>query len=75
MEALARKIGWDLEFFEIMPTDMQNQTAAMIRSQDEPFPGLPTLGLHVLAAFARQNGIPVIIGGQGGDEIGGGYEY
>lgn len=75
MEALARKIGWDLELFEILPPDMQNIMESMVKSQDEPFPGLPTLGLHVLAKFAKKDNIPVIIGGQGGDEIGGGYEY
>ena len=75
MEALARRIGWDLEFFEILPKDMQNYTESMVRSHDEPFPGLPTLGLHILAEFARKNNVPVIIGGQGGDEIGCGYEY
>src|SRR3989338_1244481 len=75
MEALARKVGWDLEFFEILPSDMQNYMEAMVKSQDEPFPGLPTLGLHILAEFSRKNKIPVILGGQGGDEIGAGYEY
>lgn len=75
MEALARKIGWGLEFFEILPLDMKNYMESMVKSQDEPFPGLPTLGLHILAEFSRKNKIPVILGGQGGDEIGAGYEY
>ncbi len=75
MEELAKNIGWDLEFFQILPGDMQNRMENMVRSQDEPFPGLPTLGLHVLAEFARKDKIPVILGGQGGDEIGAGYEY
>ncbi|OGN10615.1 MAG: asparagine synthase (glutamine-hydrolyzing) [Candidatus Yanofskybacteria bacterium RIFCSPHIGHO2_02_FULL_41_11] len=75
MEALAKRIGWDLEFFEILPSDLQNYMGSMVKSQDEPFPGLPTLGLHVLAEFSRKNKIPVILGGQGGDEIGAGYEY
>lgn len=75
MEALASKIGWDLEFFEVLPSDMLNYMQPMVKSQDEPFPGLPTLGLHLLAEFSRKNKIPVILGGQGGDEIGAGYEY
>ena len=75
MEVLARKIGWDLEFFEILLSDMQNYMEPMVKSQDEPFPGLPTLGLHILAEFSRKNKIPVILGGQGGDEMGAGYEY
>lgn len=75
MKALANDIGWDLDPLTILPQNMQNLMDSVVKNQDEPFPGLPTFGLQILAEFARKNGVRVVVGGQGGDEIGGGYEY
>jgi asparagine synthase (glutamine-hydrolysing) len=45
------------------------------RSQDEPFGGLPTLGMAKVHARAREEGVTVLLDGNGMDEGWAGYEY
>ncbi len=75
MKALAKGLGWKWEYITVSPSDMSDLAEEVLWHQDEPFPGLPTFGLHMLAKVCRENKIPVILGGQGGDEVGAGYEY
>lgn len=75
MQALAKSIGWKWEHITVSPDDFSNLADEVVWHQDEPFPGLPTFGLHILAKLCRQENVPVILGGQGGDEVGAGYEY
>ncbi|PIR69968.1 MAG: asparagine synthase (glutamine-hydrolyzing) [Candidatus Niyogibacteria bacterium CG10_big_fil_rev_8_21_14_0_10_46_36] len=75
MQALADGLGWHVNFIEIRPHHMAELAERVLWHQDEPFPGLPTFGLHMVAEHCKRQGIPVVLGGQGGDEIGGGYEY
>ena len=75
MKALAKGLGWKWEYISVSSRDMPDLAEEVIWHQDEPFPGLPTFGLHMLAKVCRENKIPVILGGQGGDEVGAGYEY
>jgi asparagine synthase (glutamine-hydrolysing) len=75
MRSLARGLGWKLEITHVLPKDMQNLMERAVWHAEEPFPGLPTFGQFLLAEKCREEGIPVILGGQGGDEIGTGYEY
>lgn len=44
-------------------------------SQDEPFGGIPTLGMAEVHAAARERGITVLLDGNGMDEGWAGYEY
>ena len=75
MRSLARGLGWKLEITHVLPKDMQGLMEQAVWHAEEPFPGLPTFGQFLLAEKCRKEGIPVILGGQGGDEIGAGYEY
>lgn len=75
MRALAKALGWKWEYITLSPHDMPDFAEEVLWHQDEPFPGLPTFGLHLLAKLCRKEKIPVILGGQGGDEVGAGYEY
>jgi asparagine synthase (glutamine-hydrolysing) len=43
--------------------------------QDEPFGGLPTLAYAKLFETARENGVKVLLDGNGMDEQWGGYDY
>ncbi len=45
------------------------------RNQDEPFGGFPTLAYANLFKIARENGVIVLLDGQGMDEQLGGYDY
>ena len=75
MKSLAKGLSWKWEYIFVSPKDMSDLAEEVIWHQDEPFPGLPTFGLHMLAKVCRKDNIPVILGGQGGDEVGAGYEY
>ena len=75
MKSLAKDLGWKQDFLKISPNYMKNNMDEVVYHQETPFPGLPTFGQHEIAKECAQNGIKVILGGQGGDEIGGGYEY
>lgn len=48
---------------------------AVQRSQDEPFGGLPTLGMAKVHQAAREQGVTVLLDGNGMDEGWAGYEY
>ncbi len=48
---------------------------AISRAQDEPFGGLPTLAYAKLMARAKDEGITVLLDGQGMDEAWAGYDY
>lgn len=75
MRSLARGLGWKLEITHVLPNDMQRLMERAVWHTEEPFPGLPTFGQFLLAEKCRAEGVPVILGGQGGDEVGAGYEY
>ena len=75
MKSTAQKLGWKLNLLEVGSKDMADWTERTTWFQDQPFPGLPTYGQHLIAQKCHEMGIKVILGGQGGDEIGGGYEY
>lgn len=45
------------------------------RHQEQPFGGVSTLGYWNMEAVARERGITVLLEGQGGDELFGGYAY
>ena len=75
IKALAKGLGWNVDFIKILPNNMRDLMNEVTWHQEEPFPGLPTFGQHMLCRASRAENIPVTLGGQGGDEIGGGYEY
>jgi len=50
--------------------------AAFISNRmDEPYGGIPTLGMSKVFEHAKQNGITVLLDGNGMDEAWGGYDY
>lgn len=75
MKALVKKLKWNLEFQHFYAEDMPKMMNEAVWHQDEPFPGLPVFGLHLLGKACQKSNIKVILGGQGGDEIEAGYEY
>ncbi len=49
--------------------------AAVQRTQDGPFGGMPTLGMARVHATARERGVVVLLDGNGIDEAWAGYDY
>ena len=60
---------------ELRAADVPVLAARMQRSQDEPFGGLPTLGMGLVHERAAQLGVTVLLDGNGLDEGWGGYDY
>ena len=57
------------------PADVPRLAASVQASQDEPFGGLPTLAYARLFEQAREQGVIVLLDGQGMDEQWAGYDY
>ncbi len=59
----------------LRPEEVPALAASVQRFQDEPFGGLPTLAYARLFERARQEGVIVLLDGQGMDEQWAGYDY
>jgi asparagine synthase (glutamine-hydrolysing) len=59
----------------LSPNDVPALATAVQEAQDEPFGGLPTLAYARLFERARQEGVIVLLDGQGLDEQWAGYDY
>ncbi len=59
----------------LAPEDVPELAASVQRHEDEPFGGLPTLAYARLFERARQEGVVVLLDGQGLDEQWAGYDY
>lgn len=64
---------WHTEI--VKPNSLLEDVRRMNRVQGEPFGGIPTLAHDHLFRMAKEHDTTVILEGQGGDEILGGYEY
>lgn len=60
---------------QLAPSDVPTLAADVQAHQDEPFGGLPTLAYARLFEFAKQNGVTVLLDGNGMDEQWAGYDY
>lgn len=59
----------------ISPEDVPALADVITAAQDEPFGGLPTLAYANLFSKAKQQGVTVLLDGQGMDEAWAGYDY
>jgi len=62
-------------FCRLTAEEVPSLAAEIQAMQDEPFGGLPTLGMAKVHQRARQEGITVLLDGNGLDEGWAGYEY
>lgn len=62
-------------FCRLSPDEVPALAARTQRSQDEPFGGIPTLGLAKVFERAVAEGVTVLLDGNGLDEAWGGYDY
>jgi len=74
-ETLAAAAGWSAEYHRVDAVEVPGLAAEAMYFQEQPFPGLVTLAKHKLIKASRSFGAKVILEGQGGDEIGAGYQY
>ncbi|MGC8667504.1 MAG: asparagine synthase (glutamine-hydrolyzing) [Chthonomonadales bacterium] len=59
----------------LCPDEVPDLASEVARFQDEPYGGLPTLGMAKVHQQARECGVVVLLDGNGMDEAWAGYEY
>lgn len=69
-----RVVGGIAHRCDLSPEDWSADIVDLVRSQGEPFGSLAIHAQHRLYRLAREAGVPVVLVGQGGDEIFAGYE-
>ncbi len=72
-ELLARKVGADFEAVEFSEEDFWALLPRIAKAMDDPAADYAVLPTYKLAGLARKRGIKVVLSGEGGDELFGGY--
>ena len=72
---LVDQLGWDVEYHRLDVAAVPDLAEEGMWQQEQPFPGIITLAKQNLIKESRPYGAKVILEGQGGDEIGAGYQY
>jgi asparagine synthase (glutamine-hydrolysing) len=69
---VARVLGTEHTALMVTPTDARDALTELVRIYDEPFADAAALPTYLLAKRARQD-VTVVLTGEGGDELFGGY--
>jgi asparagine synthase (glutamine-hydrolysing) len=75
VEQMLERTHHPLRVCRLDSTDVPEMAASVQLHQDEPFGGLPTLAYARLFECAREQGVKVLLDGQGMDEQWAGYDY
>jgi asparagine synthase (glutamine-hydrolysing) len=75
VDKLVKRFDWDVEFYQVEASEIPDLAERAMWHQEQPYPGIITLAKHKLIEASHGFGAKVILEGQGGDEIGGGYQY
>ena len=70
----ARRFGTEQNDYYVTPLDVLDLIDALPRIYDEPFGNASVVPAYYCARMARESGVGVLLGGDGGDEIFGGNE-
>lgn len=71
----ARHFGAAHHTYEIAPGDCFDALPRLVRAFDEPFGNSSAVGTYFCARLAKQQGVDVLLAGDGGDELFGGNEH
>ena len=74
-EEIIKNGNWEAEFYRFDANDVPDLTKKAMWFQEQPYPGIITLAKHKLISKSKDYGAKVILEGQGGDDIGAGYQY
>ncbi len=75
VEQMLGKTNHPLVVCRLSPADVPSLAADVQYHQDEPFGGLPTLAYATVFQKAKENGVTVLLDGNGMDEQWAGYDY
>lgn len=70
---LSKKELWHQSWFD--PSSLFESAKEMVRIQDQPYGGIPTIIYSAAIAEAKKQGVTVLLEGQGVDELLAGYNY
>ncbi|MCL5069176.1 MAG: asparagine synthase (glutamine-hydrolyzing) [Thaumarchaeota archaeon] len=73
--AVSQKCEIDRFATSFTANDLLSDLEDLVATQEEPFQGLSVYGQYKVMQLAHQNGMKVLLDGQGSDEILGGYDY
>jgi asparagine synthase (glutamine-hydrolysing) len=73
-EIAARHFGLDAHSYYVTPDDVAKAMPLIAQSYDEPFGNSSSVAVYYCARFAREDGIKIMLAGDGGDEIFAGNE-
>ncbi len=71
--ALAAEQNMKLHVADIVEQDFVDHIGQVIYHLDEPVAGPGSFPQYLVSRLVRENGVKVVLGGQGGDEVFGGY--
>ncbi len=75
LSEMSKYYKWKIDLFEMKSQDVIDTFDKVSFFQDEPFPGVATIGKHLLIQNNYSSDCKVILEGQGGDDFAGGYKY
>ena len=75
LEQFSKLLNWKVNFYKISSQDVIDNFEEILINQEGPFPGIPTIAKSLLIKRAYGPDCKVILEGQGGDDIAGGYKY
>lgn len=74
-EIAAKRFGAGLHTYLVTPEDCLDTLPGMVRAFDEPFGNSSAIGTYFCARLAAQEGVRVLLAGDGGDELFAGNEW
>jgi len=72
---LADYLGIGFHEIELCESDVVESFADLVMRRDDPIADISGPGYHAVSQIARENGVPVLLQGQGADELFWGYEW
>jgi asparagine synthase (glutamine-hydrolysing) len=74
-KALADYLGMPFHDVELSTSELVEIFPDLVYHADDPIPDIAAFGYYALSRLAREYGVPVLLQGQGGDELFWGYSW
>lgn len=72
---LAKQLGMPLIVHELTAADFRRALPRVIQFADFPLTHANAVAYHMISGVARRHGVPVLLSGEGADEVFGGYSW
>lgn len=73
--ALAEKLGMPFHDVELATSDLVSGFPELVKMTDDPIADIAGFGYYSVMKLAREHNVPVVLQGQGGDELFWGYSW